>query len=76
MDFKLNEDENCDWDLFWSDSGIQPERITKMRSYQRINHYPGMVALSRKSNLARNLNRLQKHFPDEFTFYPKTWILP
>jgi len=33
MDFKLNEDENADWDLFWSDTGIQPERITKMKSY-------------------------------------------
>ena len=22
MDFKLNDDENCDWDLFWSDTGI------------------------------------------------------
>ena len=25
MDFKLNEDVNFDWDLYWSDTGVQPE---------------------------------------------------
>ena len=25
MDFKLNEDVNYDWDLYWSDTGVQPE---------------------------------------------------
>jgi len=25
MDFKLNEDVTFDWDLFWSDTGVQPE---------------------------------------------------
>ena len=25
MDFKLNEDINADWDLYWSDVGVQPE---------------------------------------------------
>ena len=30
MDFKLSDDENGDWDLFWSDVPVQPERISKL----------------------------------------------
>ena len=26
--------------------------------------------------MARNLTRLQKIFKDEFSFFPKTWVLP
>jgi len=22
LDFKLNEDENCDWDIYWADTGM------------------------------------------------------
>lgn len=47
-----------------------------MQSYQRINHYPGMQALSHKNNLCRNLKRMQKQFTIEYDFFPKTWILP
>ena len=35
-----------------------------------------MYALARKDHLARNLNRMQKKFPDEYKFYPQTWLLP
>ena len=24
LDFKLNEDENIDWDIYWADTGLQP----------------------------------------------------
>lgn len=76
LDYKLNDDENADWDLYWADTGIQPLRIQKMQPYQRINHYPGMQSLSHKNNLCRNLKRMQKSFNQEYDFFPKTWILP
>lgn len=38
--------------------------------------YPGIACLSRKNHLARNLMRMYKHFPDEYNFFPKTWVLP
>ena len=31
-----------DWDLFWTDGGVLPERIAKMKPYQKVNHFPGM----------------------------------
>lgn len=76
LEFKLNEDDTIDWDLYWSDTMVQPQRIQKMQAYQRINHYPGMQALAHKHLLSRNLKRMQKVFFEEYDFFPKTWILP
>lgn len=35
-----------------------------------------MYQLSRKNYLGRNLMRMRKHFPEEYKFFPPTWILP
>jgi len=48
----------------------------KLQAYQRINYCPGMMQLTTKHRLCWNLQKLQKVFPQEFHFMPKTWILP
>jgi tubulin polyglutamylase TTLL6/13 len=35
-----------------------------------------MYLIARKNMLARNLKRLQKLLPEEYKFFPKTWIVP
>ena len=35
-----------------------------------------MYLIANKSNLARHLNKCQQAFPEEFKFFPKTWVLP
>ena len=35
-----------------------------------------MYLITRKTFLARNLKRLQKLFPLEYDFFPRTWVLP
>ena len=47
-----------------------------MKPYQRVNHFPGMNILSRKNLFARNMLRMQKKFPDDYNFFPQTWLLP
>ncbi|KAJ3026449.1 Tubulin polyglutamylase ttll6 [Rhizophlyctis rosea] len=42
----------------------------------KINHFPGMHEICRKSRLALNLRRLGRLFPKDYTFLPSTWILP
>ncbi len=39
LGFRFSDDENGDWDLFWSDVGLQQDRVQKLKSWQRINHY-------------------------------------
>jgi tubulin polyglutamylase TTLL6/13 len=50
LGWKLSRDEEDEnWDVWWTDAGVPPEKFSKMRPYQKINHFPGMVALSRKN---------------------------
>ena len=64
------------WDISIHDGGITADYLTKMLSYQKINHYPGMYVVTRKNHLARNLMRMKKVFPEEYNFFPQTWLLP
>ncbi|OMJ92632.1 hypothetical protein SteCoe_4642 [Stentor coeruleus] len=77
LGWKLSYDEDTDeWDVFWTDSAVQPEKLAKMKHYQRINHFPGMYLISRKNYLAFNLGKLKRIFPDCYNFYPRTWVIP
>nr|XP_058140017.1 tubulin polyglutamylase TTLL6 isoform X2 [Dasypus novemcinctus] len=68
--------ENDDWTLYWTDYSVSLERVLEMKSYQKINHFPGMSEICRKDLLARNMNRMLKMFPKDFHFFPRTWCLP
>lgn len=35
-----------------------------------------MFNIYRKNYLAKNLEKMRKHFPEQYSFYPKTWLLP
>jgi tubulin polyglutamylase TTLL6/13 len=74
--YKLIEDEEAEWDMTWNDHFIPTTLLSKMKPHQRVNHYPGMYHLSRKNYLARNLMRMHHLFPEEYDFFPPTWILP
>lgn len=75
MEFKLDANIDSDWDVYWSDAPVQPEQISKIKQWQRINAMPGIQALARKNNLAKNLMRMlkEKELKDEYNFFPKTW---
>ncbi|XP_046399768.1 tubulin polyglutamylase TTLL6-like [Ischnura elegans] len=68
--------ETAIWDIFWTDMSVSLERAKRMKGFQRVNHFPGMSEICRKDLLARNMMRMKKLFPEEYSFFPKTWILP
>jgi tubulin polyglutamylase TTLL6/13 len=72
----IKDATSIEWDIYWTDNAVTPEQLAKMKPYQKINHFPGMFSLSRKNNLARNLVKMEKKFPNEYNFFPKTWVLP
>lgn len=69
-------EENEDWSLYWTDTSISIDRVNQMKKWQKINHFPGMSEICRKDLLTRNMNRMAKLYPKEYTFYPKGWCLP
>uniref|UniRef100_A0A3Q3GQ71 Tubulin tyrosine ligase-like family, member 7 n=1 Tax=Labrus bergylta TaxID=56723 RepID=A0A3Q3GQ71_9LABR len=76
MDFMKTRDEDETANLIWNDSAVQHEKIAELRNYQRINHFPGMGEICRKDCLARNMSKMIKCQPLEYSFIPKTWIFP
>lgn len=62
--------------LFWIDVATIHEHFRSITTWQCINHFPGMPNIARKNRMGQNLNRLLKLFPREYSFYPRTWVLP
>ncbi|KAM6235129.1 tubulin polyglutamylase TTLL13-like [Porphyrio hochstetteri] len=65
-----------EWTVCWMDNSVSLERIKKMKRFQKINHFPGMMEICHKDLLARNLKRMLKLFPEEYNIFPRTWCLP
>jgi tubulin polyglutamylase TTLL6/13 len=47
-----------------------------MEPHQKINHFPGMFNLARKNLMGRYLMKMRKKFPNDYSFFPLTWMLP
>ena len=73
---RSSTDEEEDWDIWYIDNIATPVFLQKMKNYQRTNHFPGIYVMARKNLLAKNLLAMQKYYPKEFQFFPKTWLLP
>lgn len=41
-----------------------------------MNKFPGMTEMVRKITLSRAVRIMQNLFPEEYNFYPRSWILP
>nr|XP_058929025.1 tubulin polyglutamylase TTLL11 isoform X2 [Kogia breviceps] len=41
-----------------------------------VNKFPGMTEMVRKITLSRAVRIMQNLFPEEYNFYPRSWILP
>lgn len=62
--------------LFWIDVATIHEHFRTIQPWQCINHFPGMPNIARKNRMGQNLNKMQKLFPKEYAYYPRTWVLP
>ncbi|XP_059490184.1 tubulin polyglutamylase TTLL6-like [Neocloeon triangulifer] len=68
--------ENSAWNVLWTDQPITVQQCLSMERFQMVNYIPGISEITRKDLLARNLTRMQKMFPEDYDFFPKTWWLP
>mmetsp|Transcript_110554 Transcript_110554/g.174168 ORF Transcript_110554/g.174168 Transcript_110554/m.174168 type:complete len:773 (+) Transcript_110554:172-2490(+) len=72
-----NEERAGACNIHWIDDSNIGVWLPRTEPWMRVNHFPGMNnALARKSRLARNLCRMQRILPKEFSFIPPTWVLP
>lgn len=76
LGWKLTDDENDYFDIYWSDLTVPNEKLAWMQNFQKINHFPGMYQICWKNTLAKNIKKMEKLYKDEYKFTPKTWNLP
>jgi hypothetical protein len=50
--------------------------LKNIKPNQKINQIPGLNLLTLNLNLAKSMNNMKKRLPDDFNFYPKSWIFP
>ena len=62
--------------MYWTDRSVTRTRVSCLGEHQMINHFPGMLALTSKSQLATHLRKMQEMHPDDYNFMPESWLLP
>lgn len=69
-------DDEVNWDIMWCDAGLGIEKYLRVaKTYQRINHFPGMINIYRKDKLAKSMAKMSR-ISNLYDFTPKTWVLP
>ncbi|NXB52525.1 TTL11 polyglutamylase, partial [Leucopsar rothschildi] len=59
-------------DIYWHGVSFHDNNIFS----GQVNKFPGMMETVRKITLSRAMRRMQDLFPLEYSFYPRSWILP
>lgn len=62
--------------LVWYDTLKDSDYFSTLHPWQVVNRLPYINLICRKTPFVRLINRIQKYFPDQFTFLPKSYILP
>ena len=62
--------------IVWHDSLKEFDLFKSLNPWQVINRIPNMYVICRKATLARIIHHIKPFFPNEFSFIPKTYILP
>ncbi|KYO23457.1 tubulin polyglutamylase TTLL11 [Alligator mississippiensis] len=59
-------------DIYWHGVSFHDNDIFS----GQVNKFPGMTEMVRKITLSRAVRTMQDLFPEEYNFYPRSWILP
>nr|XP_027791635.1 tubulin polyglutamylase TTLL11 [Marmota flaviventris] len=59
-------------DIYWHGVSFHDNDILS----GQVNKFPGMTEMLRKVTLSRAVRMMQNLFPEEYNFYPRSWILP
>ena len=71
-----NDEENMNFDIIFTDLSCNQDFLGRMKNYQKINHFPGILKIARKNFLAYHLRKMKKKFPEFYDFFPETYCLP
>jgi len=62
--------------LLWINTNGSIEIASSLLPWQFYNHFPGTWTLARKVELAKNIDIMSKFLPNDYCFYPRSFVLP
>lgn len=62
-------------DVMWSGLAIPNEEV-EIGTQIRVNRIPAMPHICHKKTMGYILNKFHEYWPEQFWFYPKTYLLP
>ncbi len=67
-----------EWSIMWASSSIKKKVYSKLKPYQKVNHFPRNSEITRKDLLYKNISKFKTLFPNKknFGFIPDSYILP
>lgn len=78
--FELNglvQTDRHDWNILWTHTQGKNYFYERLSPYQKVNHFPVTIELTRKDRMALNIRRMQeKYSPQYFNFVPQSFVLP
>ncbi|NXN39531.1 TTLL2 polyglutamylase, partial [Rhinoptilus africanus] len=76
-EFDKKEQDEADWNLYWRNSPFRMTDHHSIKPWQRLNHYPDAVRITRKDYLARHLKRMKGSYGSAlYEFSPVAFIMP
>lgn len=66
-----------DWMIGWSNTGLRSQVYQNLTRWQKVNHFPRSIEITKKDCLFKNISRMQSlHGRKAYSFIPHTFVLP
>ncbi|XP_051511485.1 probable tubulin polyglutamylase TTLL2 [Myxocyprinus asiaticus] len=76
-EYDEQEHEDGDWNLYWRTSAFRSSDYENILPWQRLNHQPKTIHITRKDCLVRHLRRMKSAYGTTvYDFSPAAFILP
>nr|XP_055042634.1 probable tubulin polyglutamylase TTLL2 [Misgurnus anguillicaudatus]XP_055042635.1 probable tubulin polyglutamylase TTLL2 [Misgurnus anguillicaudatus] len=76
-EYDEQEHEEGDWNLYWRTSAFRNSDYENILPWQRMNHHPKTIHITRKDCLTRHLRRMKSAYgTSTYDFSPPAFILP
>ena len=77
MEFDDTVHDETDWNIWWKTSRFRTSDYDQINPWQRLNHYPNSVSITRKDCLARTLKRMKGVYGSGvYNFSPVAFNIP
>ncbi|XP_044304586.1 probable tubulin polyglutamylase TTLL2 [Varanus komodoensis] len=76
-EYDEHEQDNEDWNLYWRNHPFRMTEHRAVKPWQRLNHHPETIRITRKDYLARHLKRMKGIYGTTlYEFSPAAFIMP